>query len=57
MGLTKDEFMELVHKDIEKREKQKIDQKRKAYDDYRAFKIDQSFRYGSRYTKKKNVRR
>lgn len=55
--LTKDQFMELVYKRFESKEKEKIAKEKRANDDYRAFKINQSQKYGSRYTKRKNVRR
>lgn len=55
--LTKDQFMSLVYKDFENKEKKKLIKEKKVNDDYRAYKIEQSNKFGSKYTKRKNVRR
>lgn len=57
MALTKDQFMDLVLEDIEKRKRKKIEEKKRKEREYMEFKIHQSSKYGSKYTKRKNIRR
>lgn len=55
--LSKDQFMTLVYKHQEKKKKKEIEAEIKKNREYFSFKIDQSQKYGVKYSKKKNIRR
>lgn len=55
--LNHDQFMALVYRDLERKKAKKIAEAVRKEKEYRQFKIDQSIKFGSKYTKRKNIRR